>query len=245
MISYRLAGLFSNWVANKVIAVCAAEAQILRDVGLNSAKLNLIYNGVPQPQINLEKSQEYIRKYHLDPDTQIIIGTAARLNPAKGLTYLLQSFSQLIKQHPNLVLIIAGTGELEQELKQQTQDLNIANQVIFAGYVDDLPNLLELFDIFVLPSLQEACSLACAEAMTQKKAVIGSDVGGISEQIIDGQTGFIVPPKDVNRLTEKLQILIENPELRTQFAESGYLRYKENFNLEKMLEKTAQVYESL
>jgi glycosyltransferase involved in cell wall biosynthesis len=245
MISYRLAGLFSNWVANQVIAVCAAEAQILRDVGLNSAKLNLIYNGVPQPHIISEKSQEYIRKYHLDPDTQIIIGTAARLNPAKGLTYLLQSFSQLIKQHPNLVLIIAGTGELEQELKQQTQDLNIANQVIFAGYVDDLPNLLELFDIFVLPSLQEACSLACAEAMTQKKAVIGSDVGGISEQIIDGQTGFIVPPKDVNRLTEKLQILIENPELRTQFAESGYLRYQENFNLEKMLEKTAQVYESL
>jgi L-malate glycosyltransferase len=244
MISYRLSALFSNWVANQVIAVSQSEAQILRDVGLNSAKLNLIYNGVPQPQINLEKSQEYAHKFQIDPDAHTIIGTAARLNPAKGLTYLIQSFAKLAKQHSNLVLIIAGTGELEQQLKQQTQDLNISDQVIFAGYVNDLPNLLELFDIFVLPSIQEACSLACAEAMTQKKAIIGTNVGGIPEQVLDNETGFIIPPQDVNSLTEKLRILIENPELRAKFAQAGYLRYQENFNLEKMLEKTAQVYKS-
>ncbi|AFY74243.1 glycosyltransferase [Synechococcus sp. PCC 7502] len=245
MVSYRLAVLFSNWVANQVIAVCAAEAKILQDMGLNSAKLSLIYNGVPQPQVDLEKSQEYAHKYQIERKSQIIIGTAARLNPAKGLTYLIQAFADLTKHYVNLVLIIAGTGELEKELKQQTQDLSIANQVIFAGYINDLPNLLELFDIFVLPSLQEACSLACAEAMTQKKAIIGSNVGGISEQVIDGKTGFIVEPKDIDNLARNLQILIENPELRNQFAEAGYLRYEENFNLEKMLQKTAQVYESL
>lgn len=242
MISYRLAALFSNWVADRVIAVCQAESQILADVGLDSKKLNLIYNGVPTPQINLQKSQEYTYKFQLDP-TQIIIGTAARLNPAKGLTFLIQAFAKLTKNHSNLILIIAGTGELEQELKQQTQDLDVSDRVIFTGYINDLPNLLELFDIFVLPSLQEACSLACAEAMTQKKAIVGSNVGGISEQVVDGETGFIVAPKDVDSLMKKLQILIENPELRTQFAEAGYLRYRENFNLEKMLARTAQVYE--
>jgi len=244
MISYRLAGLFSNWVADRVIAVCQAESQILLDVGLNSKKLNLIYNGVPKPQINLQNSQEYARKFHLNP-TQIIIGTAARLNPAKGLTYLIQAFTKLAENHLNLILIIAGTGELEQELKQQAQDLDISDRVIFAGYIDDLPNLLELFDIFVLPSLQEACSLACAEAMAQSKPVIGSNVGGISEQVIDGETGFIVEPKDVNRLAEKLKILIDNTELRSKFGQAGYLRYQENFNSEIMLEKTARVYEAL
>jgi L-malate glycosyltransferase len=245
MISYRLAGLFSNWVADRVIAVCQAESQILLDVGLNSQKLNLIYNGVPKPQIDLQKSQEYAHKFQLDRKSQIIIGTAARLNPAKGLTYLIQAFAKLTKDYSNLILVIAGTGELERELKQQTQDLGIGDRVIFAGYINDLPNLLELFDIFVLPSLQEACSLACAEAMTQQKAVIGSNVGGISEQVIDGETGFIVAPKNADILAEKLQILIENSELRTKFAQAGYLRYQENFNLEKMLEKTARVYESL
>jgi len=244
MVSYRLSGLFSNWVASKVIAVCEAEARILRAVGLDSKKLNLIYNGVPAPSVDLQKTQEYADKFHLDLNSQIIIGTAARLNPAKGLTYLIQAFAQLIKQHSNLVLIIAGTGELEQELKQQTQDLNIHNQVIFTGYINDLPNLLELFDIFVLPSLQEACSLACAEAMTQNKAVVGSNVGGISEQVIDGETGFIVEPKDVDHLAKKLQILIGNPELRTKFAQAGYLRYQDIFNIEKMLDKTARVYSS-
>ncbi len=245
MISYRLAGLFSNWVANKVIAVCEAEAEILRAVGLDSQKLSLIYNGVPAPSIDLQKSQEYAGKFKLDLNSQIIIGTAARLNPAKGLTYLIQAFAQLIKEHSNLVLIIAGTGELEQELKQQTQELNIHKQVIFTGYINDLPNLLELFNIFVLPSLQEACSLACAEAMTQKKAIVGTSVGGISEQVIDGETGFIVEPKDVNRLAEKLKILIDNTELRSKFAQAGYLRYEANFSLEKMLDKTAMVYEGV
>ncbi len=81
--------------------------------------------------------------------------------------------------------------------------------------------------------------------MAQSKPVIGSNVGGISEQVIDGETGFIVEPKDVNRLAEKLKILIDNTELRSKFGQAGYLRYQENFNSEIMLEKTARVYEAL
>lgn len=245
MISYRLAALFCNWVADQAIAVCAAEAKILTKFGLSTTKLNLIYNGVPQPQLNSTKSQFYRTKFQLDPTHQIIIGTAARLDPAKGLTYLLQAFSILSKQYQNLVLIIAGTGDLEPKLRHEAATLGINNQVIFAGYVDDLPNLLELFDIFVLPSLQEACSLAYAEAMTQHKAIVGTNIGGIPEQVLDGETGFIVEPRDVEALAAKLAILIANPELRTKFAEAGFLRYQENFNLEIMVKKVSQVYATL
>jgi L-malate glycosyltransferase len=244
MISYRLAALFSNWVADAAIAVCESEKQILLDMGLQSQKLHLIYNGVSTPEVDLQKSMDYAHKFNLEPKSQIILGTAARLNPVKGLTYLIAAFGQLLPDS-NLRLVIAGVGELEQELKQQTVDLNIENQVVFAGYIHDLPNLLNLFDIFVLPSLQEACSLACAEAMAQQKVVVGTNVGGISEQVIDAQTGFIVPPQNVDILVNRLKILIEDHELRIKLAASGYARYQKYFKLEGMLEQTAKLCDRL
>jgi glycosyltransferase involved in cell wall biosynthesis len=143
----------------------------------------------------------------------------------------------------NLRLVIAGNGELETSLKQEAKELGISDRVIFTGYLDDLPNLMQLFDIFVLPSLQEACSLACAEAMSQGKPVVGTCVGGIAEQVSDQQTGFIVMPRDPDHLAAKLAELIANQDLRDRFAKNGYSRYRQLFSNEIMLEKTAQLYD--
>lgn len=250
-ISYQLSCWFSNLFANQVISVCEAEYLILKELGLNPQKLNLIYNGVKEPILNADKSAEFAQRFNLDRSKQIILGTAARLNEAKGLTYLLKAFATLSpnssltgRGEQELRLVIAGTGDLETALKQEAQDLGISDRVIFAGYIDDLPNLMQLFDIFVLPSLQEACSLACAEAMSQAKPVVGTCVGGIAEQVSDRQTGFIVPPRDPEQLAAKLRELIENGELRDRFAQNGYDRYSQLFSSETMLNKTAALYET-
>jgi glycosyltransferase involved in cell wall biosynthesis len=235
-----------------VISVCEAEYNLLRELGLNEKKLHLIYNGVKEPILDPTKSMELAERFHLNPETQIILGTAARLNEAKGLTYLLKAFAALTpspsptgRGEKELRLVIAGTGELEASLKQEAQDLGISDRVVFTGYLDDLPNLMQLFDIFVLPSLQEACSLACAEAMSQAKPVVGTCVGGIAEQVSDRQTGFIVMPRNPDDLAAKLAELINDRELRDRFAESGYVRYRELFSSEIMLTKTSNLYNFL
>ena len=244
-ISYRLACLFANLWATRVICVCQTEYDLLVKFGMNPAKLEMIYNGVPTPTIDRSIIESLARKFELDPTNQTIIGTAARLSEAKGLTYLLQAFARVAQDKPNLRLVIAGVGELEQQLKQQAQDLGIADRTIFAGYVNNLPELMSLFNFFVLPSLQEACSLACAEAMSQQKAVIGTSIGGIVEQVSDGKTGFIVPPQDVDSLAEKLQYLLDRPELVDEFAQNGRKRYEEYFALDRMLSKTEDLYAKL
>ena len=241
-VSYRLACLFANLWATRVICVCQTEYDLLVKLGMNPAKLEMIYNGVPTPTLDRSKVDLLVRQFNLDPDPQTIIGTAARLSEAKGLTYLLQAFARVAIDKPNLRLIIAGTGELEQQLKQQSQDLGIATQTIFAGYVNDLPELMSLFDFFVLPSLQEACSLACAEAMAQQKAAIGTTIGGIVEQIVDGKTGFLISPQDVDTLTEKIQYLLDRPELVAEFARNGRKRYEAYFTVERMLIQTENLY---
>jgi L-malate glycosyltransferase len=244
-VSYRLACLFANWWATRVITVCQAEFDILVKFGMNPAKLQLIYNGVMTPTIDPIQVTALANQFQLDPSTQTIIGTVARLSAAKGLTYLLQAFARVAQAKPNLRLVIAGVGDLEQQLKQQSQDLGIADRTIFAGYVNNISQLIELFDFFVLPSLQEACSLACAEAMSQQKAVIGTTIGGIVEQVADGETGFLIPPQDVDSLTEKLQCLIDQPELVDKFAHNGRQRYEEYFALDRMLIHTENLYAQL
>jgi L-malate glycosyltransferase len=241
-ISYRLACLFANLWATKVISVCQTESDILVKFGMNSAKLEMIYNGVPTPILDRSKIDSLAHQFQLDPTTQTIIGTAARLSEAKGLTYLLQAFARVAQHQPNLRLVIAGVGELEQQLKQQAQDLEIADRTIFAGYVNDLPELMSLFNFFVLPSLQEACSLACAEAMAQQKAVIGTTIGGIVEQVVDGKTGFLISPRDVDTLADGMQYLLDRPELVAEFAHNGRKRYEEYFALDRMLIKTENLY---
>ncbi len=244
-VSYRLACLFANLWATRVISVCQTEYDLLVKFGMNPAKLEMIYNGVPTPTLDRSKVDALAAKFNLDPQTQTIIGTAARLSEAKGLTYLLQAFARVAKDKPNLRLVIAGTGELEQQLKQQAQDLEIADSTIFAGYINDLPELMSLFNLFVLPSLQEACSLACAEAMAQQKAAIGTTIGGIVEQIADGKTGFLIPPKDVETLADRMQYLLDRPELVAEFARNGRQRYQELFALDRMLIKTEDLYSQL
>lgn len=250
--SYQMSCWFSNWFANRVIGVCEAEYNLLRELGLSEKKLQLIYNGVKEPVLDSAKSGELAQRFNLDPSTQIILGTAARLNEAKGLTYLLKAFAALTpspspkgRREQDLRLVIAGNGELEASLKQEAQDLGISDRVIFTGYLDDLPNLMQLFDIFVLPSLQEACSLACAEAMSQSKPVVGTRVGGIAEQVSDRQTGFIVNPRDPDGLAAKLAELIADQDLRDRFAKNGCDRYRQLFSSETMLTKTAELYDKL
>ena len=266
---YQMSCWFSNLCADRVIAVCQAECDLLQELGLKPSKMRLIYNGVQQPNLSYTKSQALAQKYQLDRQNHLILGTAARLDQAKGLTYLIQAFAKLVNIHAptsqpvstgankstailpkeakasNLRLVIAGNGDLEASLKQEAADLGVGDRIIFTGYLDDLPNLMELFDIFVLPSLQEPFGLVCAEAMAQSKPVVVTNVGGLAEQVRDCQTGFIVMPRDADALTERLNQLIDDQNLRDRFAQSGYERYRHLFASEIMLKKMAELYDEI
>lgn len=248
-LSYQLSAWFSNLWANQVISVCQEEYNLLKKFGLKENKLNLVFNGVKKVQIDQEKSYQLTQKYNFNPEKNIIIGTAARLTPAKGLTYLLQGFqrAKISYQHQDfnfgdVRLIIAGNGELEQKLQQEAVNLKIDQQVIFTGYVDDLPNLMTLYDIFILPSLQEPFGLVCAEAMALSKPIIGTKVGGIPEQVKDEYNGFIIEPKNPQQIAEAIIKLINNPSLRNTFGNNSYQRYLDNFTQEEMIKQTLKVY---
>jgi L-malate glycosyltransferase len=241
-LGYFLAGIFGNLFANQVITVSQSERQILEH-RLRTHKTNLIYNGVAEPHIDPQRASALAQQFGCDRPGQITLGTAARLSTAKGLEYLITAMSQLADRHPHLKLVIAGDGELRENLQKMVDSLQISDRVVFAGYLQDVHNLMHSFDIFVLPSLQEALPLACAEAMSMGKPVVATAVGGLPEQVIDGQTGFIVPPKDPQALATCIDKLISNPDLLKDFGRQGYQHYLQKFALPTMLRDTVNVYE--
>jgi L-malate glycosyltransferase len=242
-LGYSLAAIFGNLFAEQIITVSQSELQILELERLKTDKSHLVYNGVAKPQINLQRAKALALQFQCDQAGQIVIGTAARLSEAKGLEYLITAISQLIKQHPKIKLVIAGDGELKDSLQKLASRLGVIEHVVFAGYIQDVHNLMYCFDIFVLPSLQEALPLVCAEAMALKKPIIGTSVGGIPEQVIHGVNGFIVPPKDPAALAASIDRLISDPALLADFGHQGYKRYQEKFALPGMLRDTVSVYE--
>ncbi|AFY70958.1 glycosyl transferase group 1 [Thalassoporum mexicanum PCC 7367] len=244
-VSYWLASKFINLFADRAIAVCKADLENLLQLKTNPHKLSLIHNGVAEPKVDPIAAQALATQYGLDPEQHLIIGTAARLNPAKGLEFLIAAFAQLAQEHDQLRLAIAGEGYLEAELKQMAIDLGVGDRVVFTGFVDNLADLVSLFDVFALPSLQEAFSLAFLEAMALQKPIVGTKVGGIPEQVIDGHNGFVVVAGDAAAVAEKLAILINDPLLRKEFSHNSYQRYQTNFTTEIMIAKTDRVYADL
>jgi L-malate glycosyltransferase len=244
-VSYRLAAVFCNLLASQVIVVSRSELTMLGAHQLKVNKTTLVYNGVAKIQPNLARIDELAEQLTISLTDEIILVTAARLSTAKGLRYLILAIAQLIDRHPKIKLVIAGEGELETELRQLVTDLGISKHVVFAGYVTDLSNLLSLMQIFVLPSLQEPFGLVCAEAMSMGKPVIGTNVGGIPEQVVDGLTGLIVPPGDSEALANGISSLITDPTLSATFGQRGYERYQEKFALSEMLRNTVNVYEKV
>ena len=130
----------------------------------------------------------------------IVVGIAARLTPIKNIPTLLQAFAQAWKKDARLRLKIAGTGEEEESLKALAQQLGIAERVDFVGWVSDMRGFFSGVHINVLSSFSEGFPYSLLEGAREHCAAIATAVGGVPELIVDGETGYLFAPEDVDML---------------------------------------------
>jgi glycosyltransferase involved in cell wall biosynthesis len=246
-ISYKLAAKGGNKYADAVIAVSRSEREILLAAGLHPSKLHLVYNGVVAPSVPKEYvEQDYsCEKLQASTDRPVLIGTAARLVPAKGLSYLIEAMHLLTKRlgPQAALLLIYGDGPDRDVLQQQAASLGLTDTVEFRGYDPQVMNLMSQWDIFVLPSVIEPFGLVCAEAMAAGIPVIATNTGGLPEVL--GDAGILVPVQDAKALAEAMHHLVEDVVARRSLGVAGYKRYKELFTAEAMAQKTAAVYDAV
>lgn len=177
---------------------------------------------------------------HENEVTQLI--TVCRLVPAKGLDVLLHACADLKRRGHPFVLHIIGDGPIREELEALAAELGLYDDIIFYGYMLHPEEFMPFFDVFVLPSRAEAFGSVFAEAALCLLAIVGTDVGGISEQIEDGVNGLLVPSENPQALSEALEKLISDPYYRYNLARAGWEKAKKDYSLQRVIAQLKKVY---
>jgi glycosyltransferase involved in cell wall biosynthesis len=175
-----------------------------------------------------------------------VIGTVCRLvEPKKGLKYLLEAVAQLEQEagKPVCQVLLVGEGPAEQSLRTLSERLGISPRVTFVGVRRDIPEMLSLMNIFVLPSLYEGFGIAILEAMAAGKPVVATAVGGIPEFVVPGQSGFLVPPGDAPALAKAMKQLLDEPEKARSMGCQGQEHVKKHYSIESVVRQHEKLYE--
>jgi glycosyltransferase involved in cell wall biosynthesis len=173
-----------------------------------------------------------------------VIGTVGNLAAKKDQASLLQAVATLTAQHPNLRLVLIGSGPLEAMLRRQADDLGLGPRVIWAGSRDDVPLLLPAFDLFVLSSRHEGLSIALIEALATGLPCVATNVGGIPEVVDDGHDGILVHPGQPEALAAAMNRVLTDDDLRRNLAERGAIASK-RFQLAGAMVRIQEVYDEV
>ena len=248
-IFYKYAEKFTAIFKNKIICVSEFDKQTaIKEKTCAQKKLTTIHNGI-KPINFLSKDEarnKLLNQYTSIPVSQypsILIGAVANLYLAKGLEYLIQAIYILITNYQlPIIAIIIGQGEERKNLEDLIGQLNLKNNVILTGRIDNAAELLPAFDIYACSSVKEGLSYTIIEAMQAGLPVVATNVGGNPELIQDNKTGLLTPAKDPQILAKKIQWLINNPELGQKLGNNAKQKARDEFNFERMVKITKGVY---
>jgi glycosyltransferase involved in cell wall biosynthesis len=151
-------------------------------------------------------------------ESTTLVGTVSRAEPVKGLPHLVEAAARVAAVRPDVRWLVVGGGSQMAQLQDLAGMLGVADQIVFEGVREDIPDLLQAMDIFVLPSLSEGFGLAAMEAMASGRPVVCSRVGGLAELVSHEGTGLLVPPGDSAALAEGVLRLLGDRGLRERLA---------------------------
>lgn len=208
-------------------------------------KIYQIYNGV---DVDKFSHSEVMNAVPIMVE-EIVIGTVGRLSEEKDQATLILAFASLLKSCPGmrekLRLLIVGDGPLRSHLEALAYKMDVADRVCFTGARDDVPSLLQSMHIFVLPSLGEGISNTILEAMATSLPVVATAVGGNSELVQNGVNGRLVPPADVEGMTEVLKVYVNNIDIIKAHGAAGRIKVVEEFSINNMVNRYMYVYDKL
>ncbi|MCR8643915.1 glycosyltransferase family 4 protein [Paenibacillus sp. N1-5-1-14] len=230
-----LTSIYGELEANldQLLTVSNSFKNYLADYVQDAERIGVIPNGFDEKRFRPMPHENAI--------PQLI--TVCRLVPAKGLDTLLLACAELKKRGQNFVLHIIGDGPMRLELEQMAVELDIYEETIFYGYMLHPEEFMPFFDIFVLPSQAEAFGSVFAEAALCLLALVGTNVGGIAEQIEHGRNGLLVPPGDALALSVSLEKLIADPAFRYEMARAASEKARKTYGLSRVIRQLRSVYE--
>lgn len=234
---YRLARLF-EYLTKRLVSHYFANSDAVKNfyikkIGVKAEKIAVIPNGIDMEYFkNISPALELRSSLDISEDDTVII-CVANLHGNKGHRYLLEAFEEIYKIYPKIQLLLVGDGEEKENILHQIKNFSSEKSIHLLGQRSDVPSLLSISDIFVLPTLFEGMSNALLEAMASHLPIISTDIPENRQIIITEKNGILIPPKESSTLSEALKTLLENPDLRETLSEAGFQTVSEKFSLKK------------
>jgi phosphatidylinositol alpha-1,6-mannosyltransferase len=240
--------------AKKVIAISDYTKNILLKEGIQKRNIEVIALGVEYSRfIRAVDISDLVEKYEFQ-GKKVILTVATLLYPYKGHDRVIKALPKVLKEVPNVVYLIVGEGPLGENLEKLVKKLNLEGKVIFAGFVhdSDLPKYYNACDVFIMPSggdekkgHVEGFGLVYLEANACGKPVIGGRCGGTVDAIVDGETGLLVNPSDIDEIAEALIKILKDKKYADYLGINGRKRVEKEFNWRLIAERTREVYNSV
>ena len=232
---------------DRVICVSEAVRQVvLKKERLDENRTLVVHNGVELVQDLVGDHRSTVRRDLGIAKSNIIVGMVANFNRSvKGVSYFLDAIPLIVRDVPLARCIILGWGKEEKALRKKAKALGIEHHVIFAGYREDIGRYYEAMDISVLTSLSEGLSITLLESMNYGLPVVVTRVGGNPEVVVDGQTGYLVPPRDIPSFVERVVWLLQNPDLRARMGQEARLRIEQRFQIRDVTDRYLKIYSDL
>ena len=238
ILKYPMSTLYKK--TDRVVAVSNYTKSLLEDIGVNSGKIRVIYNGVYSSlltdPVNIDSVESLRQKYGIEKTDRIIV-TIARVLPRKGQDNVIRSIPKILEEVPGLKYLVVGEGKYKKDFEQLADDLGVADKVIFTGGVENsrINDYLDLSDIFIMPNRLwnnkvEGLPNAIIEASARGLPVIAGNHSGSVEAVVHGETGFLVEAEDPEKIGEALIELLTDKEKLESFGKNGKQFIKNNFS---------------
>ncbi len=240
-------GCLEKWSYRRTDAViCVSQAlrdHMINDMELSPERIHVVYNS--KPDWGTGGNGVKIRSQYGIDKNDILIGTAARLIPSKGIHLLLEAGPGVLMQYPNVVFMIAGSGPEETRLRILAEQNGISEHVRFAGHVSNMHDYYSAFDMFILPTMTEGLGITILEAMSFGLPIIATSTGGIPELIKNGENGILVKPNSTHEIQSAILDLLKNPHTAQEYGRQAKIDIQTGFSAEAMVSRINSIFESI
>jgi glycosyltransferase involved in cell wall biosynthesis len=236
---------FDKFFVDKVITVSNAYQNKLIQMGIPSRKIVSIPNTINLDDLNSKcNAKDFRKQWNINPSHKVV-GIIGRLAREKAHEIFIRSCAGVLKAFTNVTFVIVGEGYRLKELKDMVFALGLGKRIIFTGYQDDIASVYHALDLVVLTSVTEGLPVSLLEAGSMRKPVVATDAGGVSEVIVNAQTGFVVPVNDTEAITDKILRILNDGSLAETFGRNGQRFVRENFSPEAVCNKTVGLYREM
>jgi len=245
-----------RWLANRLyqrfvhayVAVCRAEKRTLTELyGIPAASIHVIPNCVDSNHYRPGASEPSVRRQLALAQDRPVVGVVGRCSPEKGGDIFIRAMAILKASGIQLQGVLVGDGVSRSAREQQANELGVSDLITFAGRIDQsrMPDIIRCFDVGVVPSYQECCSVAILEQMACGIPIVATDVGGNADLVTHGVTGAIVPPSNPDALAAAIRDLLLSPGKRELFGTAARRKIESHFTINAITKQYTDLYTSL